>query len=810
MHDLVYAARNLRRAPAFTAIVALTLALGIGANTAIFSILYGVLLRPLPYRDETRLVAIWGREIHTKGTSKLFDLYSDYQNWKAHGTAFQQFGATTWAGSMERTLTGRGAARSFAVQPVSADFFSLLGVPAALGRTFLPEDETRECSVVVAHSFWVSVLGSRKQAVGEGLRLNEQNCTVLGIMPAEFAFYPPNVAAMWALMPRPQRSDQFAVGVFGRLKPGVSRARAQAEILLLHHQLHEHDRWGQQVEPVVYDLRGEFTFLAGNHLKLSLLVLFAAVGFVLLICCVNVANLLLGRALGRQHEMAIRAALGSGRARMIRQLLTEALLLSAVAVGGGLALAQGALQYFRAANPIELPPGTSAGVNGVVLGFSAVLGAVTAVLFGLFPAWKLSRTELNQALKAGGRTTPQDFVERRFGQALVLVEIALTVVLLAGAGLLIRSVDRFASAPLGFAPERLVSAGLSLPLSAYARPAQRVQFYDRVLESVRALPQVEGAALSTGYPEGNGGNVVVIAVAGRPDPGPDHVFDTSLQTITPGYFGVMGIPLRRGREFIEADREETDPVAVINDAFAKKYFPDQDPLGRHIREFRQGDNGANPLLRIVGVAGDKKQPSPYNAMEWLDWPLVYRAAAQNAPPAIRLFIRTVQEGSAIGADVQERVAAIDPSVPLGDVETVNHSLSRILAYPRFRAAVLGAFAGLALLLALVGLYGILSRQVNLRTQEIGIRMALGAQQSEVRTMILKESLLLTASGLLAGLAATWITGRFLTALLYGVSAADPLLLAGISAGVLVTALAATWLPARRATSVDPMIALRYE
>ena len=810
MHDLLYGARTLRRAPAFAAMVIFTLALGIGANTAIFSILYGVLLRPLPYRDGGRLVAIWAREIHAKDTSKVFDLYSDYQNWKAHGSVFEEVAGTTWAGSMDRTLTGRGPARTVTVQPVTSEFFALLGVPAGLGRTFLPEDASRGCTVVVTHAFWQNVLGSRTDAAGQSLSLDNQACTVLGVMPAGFAFFPPNVASMWALLPEPQHPDRFSVGVFGRLRPGVSIAQAQAEVLLLHRRIHEHDRWGALMEPVVYDLRGEFTFLAGNHLKLSLLVLFGAVGFVLLICCVNVANLLLGRALGRQREMAVRAALGAGRARLAGQLLTEALLLAVVAAVGGLAIASGAVEYFRRANPIELPPGTQVAIDGTVLGFSAGLAVLTAMLFGLFPAWKASHTKLNEALKSGGRAPSQDSLQRRFGQALVVLEIVLTVVLLAGAGLLIRSVERFASAPLGFAPDRLVSTGFRLPRPGYDQPEQRARLYDRALRDVRRLPQVQAAALSSGLPAGNGGNVVVVAVEGRPEPGTDRVFDTSLQIVSPGYFAAMEIPFLRGREFSSADRAETEPVAIVNQAFVQKYFPAEEPIGRKIREFRQGDNTGNPWLTIVGVAGDKKQPSPYNAMEWQDWPLVYRAVAQNPPPGINLFIRTARAGSALGADVQRSVSAIEPAVALGALESVNHSLSRIQAYPRFRAALLGAFAGLALLLALVGLYGTLSRQVTLRTNEIGIRMALGAQQTEVRAMILKEGLLLTACGLLAGLAAAWISGRFLNALLYGVSAADPYLLIGISAGVLLTAMAATWFPARRATAVDPIAALRYE
>jgi putative ABC transport system permease protein len=789
--------------------VVLTLALGIGANTAIFSILYGVLLGPLPYRDPSRLVAIWGREIHVKGTSKLFELYSDYENWKAHSRAFEAFGVATWAGPIDRTLTGRGPAREVTVEPVSVDFFQLLGVRPALGHTFVPEDQLRGCSIMVAHSFWENVLSARPDVIGQSLRLDDQVCAVLGVMPAEFSFFP-SAAQMWVLLPRPERPDQFGIGVFGRLKPGVSIAQAQSEVLGLHRQLHEHDRWGQVVEPVVYDLRGEFTFLAGNHLKLSLIVLFAAVGFVLLICCVNAANLLLGRSLGRQRELAIRAALGSGRARLVRQLLTESALLAAGAVALGLALADGALRFFRAANPIELPPGTVVALNGPVLAFSAALGVLTTLLFGLFPAWKASRAELNEALKAGGRSTPQDLPQKRSGQVLVVVEIVLTVVLLVGAGLLIRTMARFASTPLGFLPDRLVSGALRLPRSSYSKPEQRAAFYDRVLTEVRSLPQLQGAAFSTGLPEGNGGSMFVFAVEGRPEPGRDHVFDTGQQTVTPGFFGVMGIPLLRGRDFSHADDAGAEPAAVVNQAFVQKYFANEDAIGRHIREFPQNDNRPNPWLRIVGVAGDKKQPSPYNEMAWLDWPLVYRPVSQNAPLSIRLYIRTAHEGSAIGADVQRSVAVIDPSVPVGQLETLNQSFGRILAYPRFRAAVLGVFAGVALLLALIGLYGILSRQVMLRTREIGIRIALGAQHAEVRWMILKEGLRLTLCGLAFGLAAAWMVGRYLASLLYGTSAADPLLLAAISAAILLTSLAAVYFPARRATAVDPMVALRDE
>jgi putative ABC transport system permease protein len=382
--DLGYAIRTFVRSPGFTILVILTLTLGIGANAAIFSILNAVLLQPLPYRDPNRLVVIWDREIHVKGTSKLFDLYADYENWKKNSRSFAAVVAFSWApqASPSKILTGIGNARSVFTLPVTQDFFQLLGVPAMLGRTFEESDAGRGCAVVLANDFWRSTLGGQKGAIGKSIHLNDQVCTVLGVMPSSFAFLPPEqTVSMWTLIP-PARPHDFAVGVFARLRPNVSLAAAQAEVSLLHRQIHKHDLWGEKVEPVIYGLHEEFTWLTGRNLRETLIVLFGAVSFVLLICCVNVANLLLGRAVGREREMAIRAALGSGRYRLFRQLLTENLLLSLIASLFGIALAWAIVHYFRVQHPIEMPPGTSLGVSGQVLAFAAGLSVITALLFG--------------------------------------------------------------------------------------------------------------------------------------------------------------------------------------------------------------------------------------------------------------------------------------------------------------------------------------------------------------------------------------------------------------------------------------------
>ena len=803
--DLRYAGRTFRRSPAFTATAILTLALGIGANTAVFSILDAVLLRPLPYRDPGQLVSVLDREIRTGGRALFFDLYSDYDNWKKNSRAFQGFAAVTWAGGIGKTMTGRGPARNVAAVPVTADFFSVLGVPAMLGRTFEEADRTRSCAVVLSDRFWHGTFGGQKNAIGQVLRLSDQACTVIGVMPAGFVSYPNVESPLWVLLEEPKRPDQFGVFVIGRRKPGVSLAGAQAEVLALHRQLHEHDHWGTIMEPAIYDLQSEFTWLTGRNLRISLIVLFAAVTLVLSICCVNVANLLLSRSLVRQREMAIRAALGSGRARMLRQLLTESLLLSLIASACGAALASGAVQYFRAVNPIELPPGTVVAINGKVLAFTVLLSIATALLFGLVPAWKTSQVDLIGALRTGGRASSSDRSRHRWGKALIVAEVALTLVLLAGAGLLIRSVENFTAAPLGFAPGGLTTARLELPRNAYQKPEQRIRFYDQVLSELSRDSRIEGAALSTTFPTQGTGPVSVLAIEGKPDPAPNHVLDVGHQTVSSRYFRVMQIPLRQGRYFDERDGAQVEPVAIVNEELVSRYFRGENAIGRYIREFRAEGN-QQPWMRVVGVVADEKRTAVANEMSWADTPVVYHPWDQDPPLAATAILR----GTAPGDTIRQTLAAIDAEVSVAEVEPVARTISKILAYPRFRALVLAGFAGLALVLAMVGLYGVLSHLVTHRTHEIGVRMALGAQRGEVLGMVVGDGIRWIGAGVVLGLAAALALGRYLGSLLYGISAADPLLLASVSIGMILAALAAMYLPARRAAGVDPLVALRYE
>jgi len=808
MQDVRYAWRMFRRTPGFTATAILTLALGIGANTAVFSILDAVLLRPLPYRAPGELVSVLDREIRAGGRATFFDLYSDYENWNKNSRLFQGFAATSWAGGLGRIMTGHGPARSIAALPVSVDFFSVLGVPALLGRTFQHVDVGCGCSVVLSHKFWQARFGGQRDAIGQSLQLDNQACVVLGVMPPEFASFPNPDSLVWVLLTPPKRPDQFGVFVIGRLKPGISMSAAEAEILALHHQIHQHDRWGGVMEPAIYALQPEFTWLTGRNLRISLIALFAAVTAVLSICCINVANLLLSRSLARQREMAIRAALGSGRSRVLRQLMTESLSLSLVASVLGVALAVGAVEYFRNANPIELPPATMVSMNAHVLGFTLALSIATAGLFGLAPAWHVSRIDLIGALKAGGQSLSRDAARHRFGQALIAAEVGLTVVLLVGAGLLIRSVQNFTSAPLGFTPDGLLTTRFDLPQNSYAKPELRAQFYRSALAELQVQARFEGAALTTAFPTQGIGPVSSLAVQGRPDPPSNHMLDVGQQTVSPDYFRVMRIPLRAGRYFDEQDHERAEPVAIVNEVLVGRYFPNENPIGKHIREY--GAASQQPWLRVVGIVADEKRTAVSNEMSWADVPVIYHAWDQNPPLAATLIVRTRSGQVSDGGTIRRTFGAIDRDVSVGEIEPVPASVAKILAYPRFRAITLAAFAVFAVLLASVGLYGVLWQFVAQRTPEIGVRMAMGARPSDVLRLIGRQAGAPLGAGLALGLAGASVLSRSLESLLYGVQARDPVTLAAVSLALMSAGAAAAYFPARRAARIDPMAALRNE
>lgn len=806
--DLRYGLRTFRNSPGFSAIVVLTLALAIGANTTIFSIVHAVLLRPLPYKDSAQIVSVWDRDTGVTGSSKRFDAYGDIKAYKERSRSFTELAGAMWAADPQ-VMAGRGPAKEVFAVPVTANFFSFLGVPAALGRVFRPEDTSAGCAVVLSNSFWQNALNGNRDLIGGSINLNGQNCDVLGVMPQSFAFIP-DETDLWTLITSTSSFERdpnrHGIAILGRLKPGVGFQSALSELKILHKQAHLADRHARGSEPQIFPLEEDFTALSGRNLRLSLMVLFAAVVAVLLIACVNVANLLLGRSLRRAKELGIRAALGSSRLRLVRQLLTENLLLSMLAAGIGTGLAVGAVRAFRALNPVILPPGKPVEVNSPVLLFTAALSILTTLIFGFLPAWKGSQTDLNDVLKSTGRGTTGSLSKQRIGRMLVVLEVTLSLVLLVVAGLLIRSVVQFTSAPMGFASEGMSTMTLSLSPVSYSTPVKRTSFYDRVKERLAELPEVRGSTLSSAVPSVGGSLNGVLSIDGRPEPeySTSHAGE---QFVALGYFHFFQIPLVSGREFASSDRPESQAVAVVNEALVREYFPSQDPIGKRLR-FR-GLPKTESLL-IVGVVRDEKHFNRVNEMSWVASPLIYRPLQQDPPAQVHVIVRGTGDGNATGALVQRQLAALDPAVPVFYMETLQHFMSQFTAYPQFRAVLLGGFAGLALLLAVVGLYGVLSQLVEQRTQEIGVRVALGAQRSDVLTLVIRRGMILTGIGISSGLFLAIVVTRFLSSLLYGVGSTDLLTFGSVSLVLTAAAFAAMYLPARRAAKVDPVKALKSE
>jgi putative ABC transport system permease protein len=793
--DVLYALRLMRTKPGFTAMVAITLALGIGANAAVFSIVQAVLLDPLPYKNPSRLVAIWDKNVRDSGISKMFDSYQDFREVSRYARSFEQVAVGTWAVG-GRLLSGYGATRNILAMPVSDSFFALLGTAPARGRTFVSEDLNRGCSVVLSDRLWRGPLNADPKVLGNSITLDDQACTVLGIMPPGFAFYP-EATGLWILLtpnfsPPP---DQLPVGIFARLKPGIGLAQAQAEVSRLHAATHRNDGKERDTVPVIHDLQEEFTFLAETGLKTTLWVLLGAVGFVLLIACLNVANLLLGQVLGREREFAVRAALGGGRRRLIRQLLTEGLLLASIGGALGIGVAFSAVRYFRATKPIEMPIGARVEMNWPVLAFTVAVSVVTALLFGLLPAWKASRLDAIEVLKGGGRgsiaSTPQRLI-----RGLIATEMALSLVLLAGAGLLMESVLKMDSEPLGFRAEGLAVTSIFLPPNHYPDAAHCLQFYERLISKLG-----NQSAIATDLPP-YGGASSPLHIAEKPVPPQFERHDVGQRTVTSGYLEALGVRLLRGRTFDSRDRASSEPVALINEAIAREYFPETDPIGQRICVGDPGEK--NPWQTIIGLVANEKTSRNYHQIGWIERAQVLRPLSQQTPRSVSIALR----GS--GVDLRRAIRDIDDRVAIGDIETMQGRLGRLLAYPRFRATLLSAFAAFALLLAAIGLHGVLRQFVAQRTREIGVRMAVGAKPADVLWLVVLQAARPVVAGLAAGLLGAAILCRYLGSLLYGVRAADPMTFGLVSISLICAASLGTFFPARRATRVDPMVALRDE
>jgi putative ABC transport system permease protein len=808
--DVEFAFRMMRRKPAFTVVVILTLAIGIGVNTAIFSIVDSVLLRPLPYKDPHQLVVFWA-EFKNRPGEKAFVSYADFLELKKSAHNFEELAATTWANAGQ-TLIWRSEPHRVLAIPSTDRLFSLLGVNAIHGRTFNSEDLQRACTVVLSNGFWQTRLGADAGIVNKNLTLDGQSCSVAGVMPPGFEFFPKQTDLWTLITPNSAfvKDPNASVAVFGRVGNGITREAAQAEVTAIHRVVAQTvgpTSWIRDSIPLVYDLRDEFSFLSGPQLKRALWMLFAAVGMILLIACVNVAGLLLTRGAERRKELAVRAALGCGRSRIMGQLLTESMIFSIFGAAIGLAFAIWGVAYFRQSDPINLPPGNVVEVNSAVLVFTAVITIFTALLFGLLPSFRISRIDLNDILKGIESRMTRNLLQSTGGKLLIIAEVGLAMMLLVAAGLLSQSIYRLMATPLNFKPDRLWVATVTLPSEAYKEVTDRSRFYDALMSAIAEVPKIEAVAMSSNAPLG-GQNGAAVTIAGRVQPPGSDFGDVGAEFISSNFMDVMGIPMLRGRRFDSRDHERSAQVAIVNSKFASEYFPNEDPIGR---QFKFGlPNTPNPWLTIVGISADVERRDFFKEMGYRYVPVAYRPIAQASRAATFLLVRANDPENGLMAALQTAVAALDARVPVHDLISANKLLSSNFSQPRFRTFLLAAFAGLALFLAAIGLYGMLSQTVLQLTRDIGIRMALGAARQDILRMVVRQGMGLVTIGIAIGVLASLYFTRLLASMLYGVQSTDFFTFAITSIVLIGVTLVAIGIPARRATRVNPIIALKQD
>jgi len=808
LQDLRHSLRVLARSPGFAAISILTLALAIGANTAIFSVVDAVLLRPLPYRDPAQLYIAWESSLTQARQPKIFASYRDFRTFAEHNSHFDALAAYTWAVA-DQTLTGFGDPRLVTVLPATPNLFSVLGVEPELGRTFNDDDPNRGCTVVLSHKFFQNVLGGDRSRVGGAITIDGESCTFAGVMPAWFTLYPA-ATELWSVMrakdPLLMRPKQHLLAVLGRLKPGTTPTAAAEELAALRRGLEQAD--SDRMTGVGINLQliqDEFTWLSGRNLRSGLLLLSATVGFVLLIACLNVANLFMERTTARRREFAVRLALGARPRRLVRQLLTESCVVAGIGALFGICLSTIALAVFRAVQPLELPPGASLRFDARVLVFTVALSALTALLFGAFPAWQTSRLDLHVAMKSARGSAPPG--QRWATRAIVIGQVALSLVLIVAASLLIGSALRMANESPGFDRHGLLSFRLTIAEAQYANAAQQVAFFDQLIATLQSLPGTRGAALASVAPLAAGSQGWV-SIEGRPQPQLETApLDVGFNNVSAGYFELLGIPLQRGRLFETGDAAGSEAVAIVNRAFVARYFPGEDPLGRHVR---LSADASAPWLTIVGIVGDTKRVDVFHEMGWLTGPQLYRPVAQNPYATINVILRTISPPLGMVPSIQHTIAGVNGTLAIRGVRTVDDRLDEIMAAPRLRAALLGAFAALSLLLSGVGIYGVLAQNVVQRRHEMGIRMALGAHPRDVQRLVLAQGARLAAIGLLLGGVGAYLNTRLLASFVYQLRPADAWTSALAGSFVALAALLATYIPARRATTVDPVAVLRTE
>ena len=796
LDDFRFALRTLAKSPAFALTAALTLALGIGANTAIFTVVNAELLRPLPYRQPERLVRIFERN----GKLKLEQFTAsvlNYVSWKERARSFEAMGAV---GFLPLTLTGNGQPEMLSAATLSPSVLPLLGIEPALGHGFRPGDDAPGAPAVVmlSRGLWQRRFGAEAALIGKSIQLNGAPYTVIGIAPAALDIIAPNTD-LWAPLtidPAKEFRLNHTIYAIGRLKPGVSIAQAQTEMVEIARQV---GAAYPEVKDWSISLLGFNRWLVADDLRTALLVLLGAVALVLLIACANVANLLLSRAVSRQTEMAVRAALGAGRWRVMRQLLTESLVLSLAGGAAGALLAVWAVRAIEASLPPGLLPVANLNVDSQTLLFALGLMIATSILFGLAPAWQMARSDLNTVLKQGGRGSAGARPWLR--DALVGAEMALATVLLTGAGLLLQSLAHLKQAPLGFRPERLLTFQVDLPAAKYG-PVQKSWAFDQAfLSAVRATPGVLGAGMSSAIPFGVGiYSHTPFTPVGKSILPPGMALPADWRSVSPGFFATMRIPLLRGRDFSQQDTPLGPIHIVVSQSMARKIWGEEDPIGRVLT------NPSKKNFYVVGVVGDVRGTALNAAPE----PTLYYCVTERQWQLSDVVVRTAGDPDSLVGTIRRELQRIDADVPMANIKTMDDWIANSAAQPRLNTTLLAVFAGMALLIAAIGIYGVLSYSVTQRTREIGLRMALGAQPGDVLGLVVRQGMAVAAIGIAAGVAGALAFSRVLASLLFGVEPRDPATLAAAAVSLAAIALAACAIPARRAASVDPMSALRQE
>jgi predicted permease len=809
--DLRFGLRQLRRSPGFGLMVALTLALGIGANTAIFSIVEGVLLRQLPYQHPERLVVIWQTDALHHDSGAFFNTYREFEAWQQHSRSFEKLAAFTWAAG-PRTILWQGKPLDTLALPASVDFFSMLGQSARLGRTFARTDLQNSCTLVLAYHFWQQKLGAPPDIVGRSLTLGKSSCEVVGVMPDRFSFYPTATDAWSLITPTgefAQKPWQSMAGAFGLLKPGVTRASAESELTAIQAQVVPEApadlKIMRSLTPDVLDLQSNFTWLAGRNLRKGLWLLLGASSVILLLASVNVGSLVLGRAMARSREVAIRAAVGATRRRLVGQAFTESLLLGFLGTVAGLAVAAVLVDGFRAANPIELPPGAFITVDWSVLLFTALSGVISSITFALFPAWRGSRTDVNAVLMSGNLGLSHGVAVQRVAQSMVVIQVGLSMALVVGAGLLAESLWKLAATDLGYRTDHLFTARINLPEDRYADVAARSRLGATLETSLTTLPGVTSVSVGSDFVPRGFNQLSIAGKSGAESPSPD----VATQDVSTKTFRTLGIPLLKGRTFDERDRRDTQPVAIINEALAREYFPGADPLGRAVKLSR-ADDPSRPWLTIIGVVANVKTTTVFQEMGYIEQPAVYRPLSQSAPQSVVLMIAVNGSPLALVSEVEQRLSAIDANLVLGDIDGLRASRQVELSQPRFRSVLFSGFAGLALLLALVGLYALLSQTVARTSRDIGIRMALGATRDRILRSVLGQACVTTIIGIAIGASISAVEIRLIRGMLYGVTPRGAGELAVAALAMLIVTIVAAGFPAYRAASIDPMRELRSQ